>query len=110
VTTKLNWLGVAAIALSLSEVLAARTRRGRFRLLLTAWLVCLVTQLALFIIHARMDGLLDPATMSVIDQDQFESLHFLYLWPATIGWFGSGTILAMMALPAPRNAVATERK
>ncbi len=110
VTTKLNWLGVVAIAASLSEVLAARARRGRFRLLLTAWLICLVTQVALFWIHACMDGLLDPAAMAVIDQDRFESLHLLYLWPATIGWFGSGTILAMLAWPFPRNAAVVEGK
>lgn len=94
VTEKLNWLGVVTLAVVLAEVLAARPQPKRFRVLLGAWLVCAVTQAALFYCHARMSALLNVTRLTVTDDARFDFLHQCYLWPATIGWLASGLILA----------------
>lgn len=94
VTEKLNWVGVVTLAVVLAEVIAARPQPNRFRVLLGAWLVCVVTQATLFYVHARMSALLDATRLAVTDDARFYFLHQCYLWPATIGWLASGLILA----------------
>ncbi len=110
VTVKLNRLGLATIAVALIEVLAARGRQGAFRFLLAAWLICLATQVSLFYLHVKMDALLDPARMVILDQDRFDFLHQCYLWPATIGWMASGAMLGFLAWPLNRAGVASQPK
>lgn len=99
VTMKLNLLGAVTIAAALTEVLAARQRARVFHFLLSAWLICLASQMSLFCLHIRMDALLDSARMTILDQDGFDFLHQVYLWPATIGWMASGAILGFLAWP-----------
>jgi len=107
VTDRLNYLGIVTLSVALTEVLAARSLAKRFRVLVFAWLVCVTTLVALFYIHARMDGLLDPSHMAIVDDGRFESLHLCYLWAATIGWLGGGLMLALAASPVEsRNASA----
>ena len=97
VTDKLNLLGAVTLAIALAEVLAARSQAKRFRLLLCAWLTCVLCQIALFIIHGRMDALLDFTGLLILEEKRFEMLHLSYLWVATIGWLGGGLMLSLTA-------------
>jgi hypothetical protein len=97
VTRKLNWLGVAALAVALTEPLALPRKSGRFRFFLGAWSVCVVSQIALFYIHSLMDGLLDAANRTVIDEGRFTALHLTYISTATVGWLAAGLMLSMAA-------------
>jgi hypothetical protein len=107
VTRKLNWLGVVTLAMALTEVLAARSQPKRFRLLLGGWLVCVLTQIALFNLHARMDSLLDAAGMTITDEARFQTLHEYYLWPSSIGWLAAAVILATIGSPLkPKSQIA----
>ena len=95
VTRKLNWLGVVTLALALTETLSERRWPRRFRVSVGAWLICVAAQASLFYLHPRMDALLDPERMEVIDDMRYETLHQRYLCGATIGWSGALILLAL---------------
>ncbi|HEY4310362.1 MAG TPA: hypothetical protein VGN12_13000 [Pirellulales bacterium] len=81
VTNWMNRLGVPVVA-----ILAIYARQLRSRIF---WLACAVlglTLAALFVIHARMDAQLDPASFAIIDRAKFSLLHDLYLVVITIQW------------------------
>ncbi len=89
VTNKLNWLGVATLALLAWQIVAARREgqlSGSFRTGAISWGVLAVTLAVLFWLHPHLDLLLDPLNRSVVDDDKFYSLHRWYLIVATVQW------------------------
>src|SRR5262245_10237437 len=74
VTWKLNWVGVAALAV-LAWNLAAR----RSRLLVASWSILVALQLFLFLLHPRVERLLDVERHEVRDFAQFYAVHREYL-------------------------------
>lgn len=97
VTTQLNWLAVAALAVTAWE-LAARHRRGEAtRAEWLAWACVLVTTTALFALHAQLAGMLDFASRTVADDDRFHARHRIYLLVATAQWAaGLGLLCSTM--------------
>ena len=91
VAVALNWVGVVALAVCLLE---ARDR-GRF----AAWLVMALLHAALFTLHPRLDGLLDPATESVINRPASYGWHRVYLWASAAQWSAAlaFTVLSLLA-------------
>ena len=92
VTNKLNFLGAMTVAALAIELAATRRDPARCR-----WwkagvvsLAVMATSLAaIFWLHGRLDALLDPATLSVIDDHRFYALHRVYLIVATGQWLAS---------------------
>jgi hypothetical protein len=101
VTVDLNWIGLGALAILLWNVLA---QRGK--LLTATWLGILLTQLALFAIHPRLDAMLDPTTYDVASD--FHFLHEIYLWIAAIQW-GLGLAHIGFVLAGNRREVAASK-
>lgn len=81
VTGPLNWIGAGTLAILLWNTLAespARTRRNRIALWAT-WLLLLASLITLFVLRSRLDGMLDPRSMTVMDRPRFFPLHERYL-------------------------------
>jgi hypothetical protein len=91
VTLHLNRIALGALLILLWNVVV---QRGK--LLTATWLGMLLAQLALFAIHPRLDGMLDPTTHDVASD--FHLLHEVYLWIAAIQWgLGLAHIWAVLA-------------
>jgi hypothetical protein len=93
-----DWLNVASLpALGLFAWDVAATRpggyeqRGRPRrmwgAMAVAWLLMAAIQVALFVLHPRLDALLDPATRRVIGWARFEVLHAIYMTLSAVQHF-----------------------
>ena len=55
-------------------------------------------QLVLFVIHPRLDAMLDAQTHSVIDPSSFHPLHEFYLTIVSVEWFaGLAHLIAVIA-------------
>ncbi|HTU25423.1 MAG TPA: hypothetical protein VMF30_08505 [Pirellulales bacterium] len=96
VTWYLNLIAAGALAVLLWNVLATRGK-----LLAATWLAMAGAQVALFVLHPRLDAMLDPATHGVADE--FHILHEVYLWIAAVQW-GLGLAHVWLVLAAWRNA------
>ena len=73
VTTELNWFGVAALAIVGWELLAA-DRGARRRAAWITWAVATLATIALFILHAKLAGMLDFNTRQIADEDHFQNV------------------------------------
>src|SRR4051812_45734117 len=75
------WLNIAALAslacLALDMALFSDPRPMRRRLLWATWLGMALCQAMLFVLHPRMNELLDAETW---ERQSFRSLHKWYLW------------------------------
>lgn len=89
VTNYLNLAGAVALAVWCWDIAAGRgTSPGGRRLRWAIW-VGLVLSLALLAwYHPRLDELLDPEDVLVLDRPRFRSLHRRYLIVCTIQWAG----------------------
>lgn len=94
VTTELNWLGLAALALVGWELFAARstTRRTAW----AAWTVALLSTLALFALHAKLAGMLDFGTHQLADDEHFYGWHRVYLLVAAMQWLAGAALMALV--------------
>ena len=88
VTRWLNLIGVGALCLMLWNVFAGWSRQNRFvrGALLSTWLLAAGIEVALFVLHPRLDAHLDPETRSLISRPEFVSLHLLYVNLSTTQW------------------------
>jgi hypothetical protein len=87
VTDSMNRIGVAGLAVLAWDLLAAadpsrRRRTARWSL----WLIAACCQAALFILHARLDAMMDTTRTFVVQRRQFYGLHGVYLWTSTAQW------------------------
>ena len=78
VTGWLNWIGVASLAVLLPSV--------RTRWMLATWAVLVLTLIALFALHLRLDSLLDGKTREVISPSAFYNWHRAYLIVTAAQW------------------------
>jgi ABC-type xylose transport system permease subunit len=103
VTQIMNLAGVVALVPLTWDVAASREasslRRG---LRAAACLALLLSLVALFALHARLDQLLDLDQYRVLDRARFRSGHRWYLWISTVQWLCSLVYLGL-ALPAWRE-------
>jgi hypothetical protein len=92
VTNRINILGVVVIAVSCWNMISARrgsSLRVR-RVLFVSWAVLAITQLALIVLHPRLDGMLDARTRSiVVEHAVFYAAHRMYLLVATAQWLAA---------------------
>ncbi len=88
VTRWLNLIGVGALCLMLWNVFAGWRRQNRFirGALLSTWLLAAGIEVALFVLHPRLDAHLDPETRTLISRPEFVSLHLLYVNLSTTQW------------------------
>lgn len=96
VTVQLNILAMIALA-----ALAWNTFVTRRSPLVIAWLVMLVAQIALFILHPYVAALLDDTTHRVLYPDAFYMRHRIYLLVTTAQWLAA-VAYAALALVAWR--------
>ncbi len=76
-------VSLALLALDLAVFADPRTRR---RWIWATWLAMVVCQIALFVLHPRMDAYLDPETLDIESRQEFYLLHRIYLWTHTVQW------------------------
>lgn len=89
VTRILNVVGLAALALLLVDHLVRPFLGGKKKVFWVLWILMLMCQTALLILHPMMDLLLEPETVSVLDRRVFRLMHRNYLWTSTILWGAS---------------------
>jgi hypothetical protein len=84
VTTELNWLALAALAVAGWELFASRstTRRTAW----FSWAVALLCTGALFALHSKLAGMLDFTARQVADDAHFYQWHRVYLLLAAVQW------------------------
>lgn len=101
VTNALNVLsGFAAMMLAWDwlAIRSLRSRRANWTLLSSTCCIAICT-LTLAWLHGRLDSLLDPSDMTVLDSEHFYALHRIYLWLATVQWIAS--LIATWVVVAP---------
>src|ERR1051325_4177332 len=88
VTRWLNWIGVGTLCLMLWNVFAGWSRQGRLLrgALLSSWFVAAGIEVALFLLHPKLDALLEPQTRSIVSRYDFRSAHLLYMNLSTTQW------------------------
>jgi hypothetical protein len=65
-------------------------------ILATTWLIMAGAQLALFVVHARLNAMLDLQNQAVAEPSSFHPLHEFYLTVTGIEWFAGLTHLVTM--------------
>ena len=91
VTKVLNIASAITLAILIWELLAT------FRTVTRKWLWCYLSLLlvysgcllGLFLLHPRLDELLDPETFSVLQSEEFYRRHRQYLWLSTLQWLAT---------------------
>ena len=92
VTTELNWLGLAMLAMVGWEF-AASAPSSRRRGAWIMWSATLLATVALLFLHSRLAAMLDFTARQVTDDESFYRLHRIYLCTATAQWLAGGTLL-----------------
>jgi hypothetical protein len=103
VTATMNVCGVVAltlIALDLASSHAAVNRLFMSRVCL--FLLMAAAAVALFLLHARLDALLDVSNERVVDRNTFRPMHRMYLWISSAQW-GCAAGYLVLLLAAWRN-------
>ena len=98
VTVWLNLSGAVALVPLLWE--AASGRGGGMWARRLRWLALLgiaVAQAVLFWLHPRLDALLDPEAVRLLDRSAFRSGHRWYLYVSTVQW-GCALVFAVLTL------------
>jgi hypothetical protein len=96
VTNDLNAIGAAALALLLGNLLLSWRRVGPWqqRALAATWTVAAAGLVWGFLIHARLDAMLDVPARQVREGASFHGPHELYLIATAIQWFAGLAHLA----------------
>lgn len=86
VTVWINLLAALALLVFLINLRSTRDYQGRGlrRLVWTTWGVMVVVQTGLFVLHPRLDRLLNVPAMEILQPTQFYSLHQVYLIGTTL--------------------------
>jgi hypothetical protein len=96
VTVFLNLSGAAASTVLAWDLLGKRDpSRCRRWARAGLWLVLVGTLAVLFVLHGRLDRLLDPEARDVTDLRTFRRGHRLYLWISTVQWAAGLGYLAL---------------
>ena len=104
VTLRLNAIGVGALAFMLWNGAAswrpagAWTRRG----LAAAWIMAALAHAWIFLLHARLDAILDFQAQRVREGAPFHALHAQYETATALEW-GAGLVYLLVALLAWRR-------
>ena len=107
-TAGLNAIGAGALALMLWNGAAswrraeAWTRRG----LAASWIAAVSAHVWIFLLHARLDAMLDFQARAVRDGTSFHGPHEIYLIATAVEW-GAGLVYLFVALLAWRQEDAT---
>lgn len=90
VTLWLNRLGIIAVLLMLWDAVASFKSRSHWLAvtMLCVWLVVTVSHIGLFIVHPKLDALIDGQTEVVINRSDFRSLHTTYERISGVQWVG----------------------
>jgi hypothetical protein len=101
VTTELQWIGAGALALMLWNAAAAWKSGGSWsrRGLAASWIVAGTAHLALFVLHARLDGMLDVQARQIREGADFHGPHELYELFVAVEWI-AGMLYLLSALLA----------
>jgi len=104
VTTDLNLVGAGALALMLGNAALSWSRAGtRIRCALAAtWTVAAAAHVGVFLLHTRLENLLDLQTRQVREGVSFHGPHESYLIATTIEW-GAGLAYLLVCLAAWRR-------
>ncbi len=87
VAETLNWVGLAAVAVFVWELIQAPPRsRSLRRWLWASWLVMAVGLAALFLIRPHLLELVDFEDSTFPDRRLFHFWHRIYLWISTSQW------------------------
>jgi hypothetical protein len=109
VTATMNVCGVVALVLITWDLAATRDRAKRiygFRVALIFMMAA--ATVALILVHARLDALLDVSTERVVDRQLFRALHRTYLWISSVQWACAVGYLVLL-LRAWREADGPDR-
>lgn len=87
VTNCLNWSGLVCLMVLAAELLTSNDP-SRYRLWLRrlCWAGLALSLVGLFVLHPRLDALLDPEQSRVLNRSLFRPRHRLYLWVSTVQW------------------------
>jgi len=90
VTISLNQLGIAAVLLMLWESIASCNSRCRWLAvtIIAVWLVVAVSHIGLFMVHPKLDALIDVQGEGIINRAEFRSLHTTYERISGVQWVG----------------------
>jgi len=104
VTSVLDVLaGVAALAMTVSLVANRRVLSGGLKWAsLGTWIVLIAGLMAAFLLHARLDSLLDFKTHEIREPTTFQTLHEAYEMAATMQW-GAGLVALWCSLASWRR-------
>jgi hypothetical protein len=92
VSDRINLIGaIVIVMLGWNLVSARRAASPRVRrVLVISWVVLAIAQLVLFVLHPRLDGMLDLTTRSIaVDRSVFYAMHRVYLLVATAQWLAA---------------------
>ncbi len=97
VTNSLNQVGIVAIGLMLWEVLASwrSTSRWPAMIMLSLWICVVLSHIGLFVVHWRLDAVIDLQNQAVSDRPAFRSLHRNYNQLSAVQWFACLAFLAL---------------
>jgi len=101
VTAELQWIGAGALALMLWNAAASWKAGGNWsrRGLAASWLVAAIAHVALFVLHARLDAMLDLSARQVREGADFHGPHELYELFVGVEW-AAGLVYLLSALLA----------
>jgi hypothetical protein len=96
VTDSMNACGAVALGLMAWELARSRDAwRLRVRARVALWVLMTACAVGLFVLHPRMDALLDVSNETVSDRAAFRPLHRAYLWVSSGQWACAAVYLAL---------------
>jgi hypothetical protein len=96
VTDSMNRCGAVALAMLAWEWAATRDPSRLRRYVRAALFVVMACGAAtLFVLHGRLEALLDVENASVLDRGAFRPIHRVYLWVSTGQWAAAVAYLAL---------------
>jgi hypothetical protein len=96
VTDAMNACGAVALSAMAWEVVSCRDpRRRRVFARAALWALMAGCAVALFLLHPRMEALLDVPNQAIVDVAAFRPLHRAYLWVSSGQWACATVYLAL---------------
>jgi hypothetical protein len=96
VTDALNACGAFALSLMALELVTSRDpRRPRSAARAILYVLMIAAAVTLFMLHGRLEALLDVTDEDVVDRHAFRPLHRAYLWISSLQWACAAVYLAL---------------